>query len=587
MSEAKEIAYPFDAAKFPSCKKGHDYALSVITGEKLANRLERKACERYFRDLEKQETKWPYKFDPEKAERTMFAVQLFSHYKGPLAGTKLSLEGWQAFIYMNVYGWVKKVNGKRRFKRSYTEVPRGNGKSTMTSPACLYMAFMDGESGAEVYSAATTRDQARIVFRDAQFMARKEPKFLARFGVEVHAHNISQLATGSKFEPLSADGDSLDGLNIHFAAIDELHAHKSRDVHDVLETGMGKREQPVMWMITTAGSNLAGICMEVRTYCVKVLDEVADDDSVFAIIFTIDEGDDWKDPKTWEKANPNYGISVMPEHIEALAKKAMATPSAVNGFLTKHLNVWVNSDSPWLNMDHWNACADRTLKLEDFEGQECYDGLDLASKTDIAAKMRVFPRLNEADGKMHYYLFGEYYLPEFAVLNSNNSQYEGWEREGLLTVTPGEVTDFNLIEEGIKEDRDQYDLRDVAFDPWNATQLAQNLVEEGIEMIEFRMTVQNISEPMKEFEGLVRSGRIHHDGNPVLTWMMSNVVCHEDVKGNVFPRKQTKDAKIDGAVAAIMGLARAMFSDNDGGGSAYEDDDFWAQMEEMLNKGQV
>lgn len=580
------VAYPFDADKFPSCKKAHDYAVSLVSGMRVACQQAIQAAARYFADLERSKTNWPFRFDAEKAERTMFAVQLFEHYKGPSAGEKLILEPWQAFIYSQVFGWVNKKTGKRRFKRAYTEVPRGNGKSTMSSPLALYMLSMDGESGAEVYSAATTRDQARIVFRDAQFMARKAEAYRKRFGVEVHAHAISQLRTGSKFEPLSAEGDTLDGLNIHCVVIDELHAHKTRDVHDVLETGLGKRDQSLMWMITTAGSNLAGICMEVRGYVVKILNGSVMDDAVFGIVFTIDEGDDWKDPKSWEKANPNWGVSVMPEHVAQLAKKAMETPSAVAGFLTKHLNVWVNSDNPWLNMDDWNACADRSLKLADFEGEPCFVGLDLATKTDIAAKVRVFPRVLD-NGKTHYYLFGEYYLPEAAVLASKNSQYQGWELEGLLTTTPGEVTDFGMIQEGIMDDQDAFDLREVAFDPWNATQLAQNLVEDGVEMIEFRMTVQNISEPMKEFEALVRSKRIHHDGNPVLTWMMSNVVCHVDNKENVFPKKENRDNKIDGAVASIMGLARAMFSDSDGAGSAYDDDDFWAKMEKMMASGEI
>lgn len=570
--------------EYPLTAKAYAYAEAVLSGERPANKYEKLAVQRFANDLDKAAKGWDYYFSLDAAERVLRCVQNFSHYKGPMAGKKLIMEGWQCFIIANVFGWLKVSNNKRRFKNSYVEVPRGNGKSTMTSPIGLYMLSLDGESGAEVYSAATTRDQARIVFRDAQFMARAEPKFLARFGVEVHAHTISQLRTGSKFEPLSADGKTLDGLNIHAALIDELHAHPSRDVYDVLETGCGKRDQSLMWMITTAGSNLAGICMEVRTYLTKILTGAVEDDATFGIIYTIDEGDDPFILESWIKANPNYGVSVMPHHIEQLAKKAKETPSAINNFLTKHVNVWVNADSPWLDMVAWNKCADTELKLEQFEGEECYVGLDLATKTDIAAKMRCFVRMHPQEQRPHYYLFGEYYLPSAAVYSSKNSQYAGWEIEGLLTVTHGEVNDFSLIEDGVRADRDVFDLREVAFDPWGSTQMAQNLVEDGIEMIEFRMTTANFSEPMKQFDALVREGRIHHDGNPVLTWMMSNVVVHEDANENIFPRKQYKDNKIDGAVASIMALARAMFSEAEGGQSIYDlDGDDWDAIERALD----
>ena len=534
------------------------YTRDVADGRVPACKWVRAACQRQLDDLARQrDPAWPFRFDKAKAERVCRFVELLPHIKGPKAGTAIVLEPWQQFCLTTTFGWVKKRTGRRRFRRVYIEVPRGNAKSTLSSAVGLYALALDGEGGAEVYSAATTRDQARIVFADACQMALRAPEFRAAFGVEVGAHNVNVPATASKFEALSAEANTLDGKNIHLAIVDELHAHPTREVYDVLETGTGKRDQSLLWCITTAGSNRAGICYEQRTYLTKILDGVAADESTFGIIYTADDEDDWTDPATWQKANPNWGVSVQPDVIGQLAAKAMQMPAAQNNFKTKHLNVWVNADHAWMDMRAWDRCADSDLDPATFEGQPCFIGLDLASRTDIAAKVLLFPRTHD-DGVTHYSVFGRYYLPEDAVTDGRNSQYSGWEIDGRLATTPGDVLDFDRVREDILADARAYQVQEIAYDPWQATQLAGQLGAEGATCVEYRPTVANYSEPMKELDALVRAGRLHHDGDPVLGWMVSNVVCHTDAKDNIYPRKERPENKIDGVVALISALGRAL-----------------------------
>jgi phage terminase large subunit-like protein len=311
----------------------------------------------------------------------------------------------------------------------------------------------------------------------------------------------------------------------------------------------------LLWVITTAGSNRAGICYEVRTFVTKLLDGVFEDDTQFGIIYGLDDGDDWTSESALIKANPNWGISVRPEVLVPLQAKAMQLPSAVNNFKTKHLNEWVNADTAWMDMRAWDACGDSSLDIDAFTGQPCWIGLDLASKTDIAALVLVFPHPEVADA---YVVFGKYYLPEDTVAAAGNSQYDGWMRTGRLTVTPGNVIDFGWIEADLLEMASRFEVQAVAFDPFQATQLSTRMLAEGLPMIEVRPTVLNFSEPMKTLEALVLQKKLTHDGDPVLTWMASNVVAHLDVKDNIYPRKERPENKIDGIVALIMALSRAI-----------------------------
>jgi phage terminase large subunit-like protein len=449
------------------------------------------------------------------------------------------------FILTTVFGWVK-PDGKRRFRRAYIEVPRGNAKSTLSSALALYMLAADGEGGAEVYSLATTRDQARIVFGDAQAMARQSAGFRSRFGVGVGAHNLHVLARGSKFEALSAEGSTLDGLNIHFGCIDELHAHKTRTVYDVVETGTGKRDNSLLWVITTAGSNRSGICYEIRTFVTRLLDGVFADDSQFGIVYGLDDGDDWTLEESLIKANPNWGISVRPEVLAAAAGQGHADAERGEQ-LQDQAPQRVGQRGHRVDGHALLGSLRRpALDIESYAGQPCWIGLDLASKTDIAALLLVFAHA-EIDGG--FAVFGRYYLPEDTVHATGNSQYPGWMGSGRLTVTPGNVIDFSWIEADLVDFASRFAIQAVAFDPFQATQLSTRMLAEGLPMIEVRPTVLNFSEPMKTLEALVLQGKLIHDGDPVLGWMASNVVAHLDAKDNIYPRKERPENKIDGIVA--------------------------------------
>lgn len=532
----------------------HEYARGVVAGEIPACLYVRQACQRQLDDLAAPPS--GYHFDPQLAERICRFVELCPHIKGEKAsrGELFVLEPWQVFILSTVFGWVD-GDGNRRFRRVYIEVPRGNGKSAISSTVGLYMLAMDGEAGAEVYSAATSREQARIVFRDAQAMARKMEGFRRRFGIDVTAHSIHQLRSSSSFKSLSSQDNTLDGLNIHLAIVDELHAHRTSGVYDVLETGLGKRPQSLIWAITTAGFNKFGICYQTRDFALKVLSGAIEGEaaeSSFGIVYTIDEGDDPYSEDALRKANPNWGVSVDPKIVTQTAMKARQVASDRVNYLTKHLNVWVDANTALFDTEWWRKCEDRTLDEADFSGDECVMGLDLASKIDIAARVNLYRRM--IDGKAHYYVFPRFYLPQVAIEEERHSMYRGWEMQGDIYATPGETTDFGIIEDEIKADGPGMNLQAVATDPWQAQQMIQNLKRDGMPAEEYRQTVANMSEATKTLDALMREGRIHHPGNAVLNWMIGNVVGHYDAKENVYPRKDMPQNKIDGAIALIMAL---------------------------------
>lgn len=531
------------------------YARDVSTGKIFACKWVKLACKRQTEDLKKYARSGLYEWSKEEAGRICRFIELLTHTKGELAGQRVVLEPWQIFILTTVFGWRRRVDGGRRFRRVYIEVPRGSGKSTLSSGVALYCLLADHEPGAEVYSFATTRDQAKIVFGDAKVMAEHNPALRERFGLQVLANALYVSSTNSTFQAKSAEGSTLDGLNTHLAVVDELHAHKTRAVYDVVETSLGKRRSSLLWCITTAGFDTSGICYEVRTMCTKVLSRLADDETQFAIIYTIDDGDDWSSMEALEKANPNWGVSVRPEVITSLLQKAKTLPSAINNFKTKHLDVWCSARSAWLDMRAWKRCETTGLELSDFEGQPSFIGLDIGSKSDLTVKTYLFPF--EEDGKDKYALFCECWLPSKAIETSTNSQYSGWVRSGYIQETDGAMTDLNVIEDSIREDLSRFDVQAITYDPWQATQLATSLSDEGAPMLECRFTVQNVSDPMKTLEALVIDGRIVHDGNPVMAWMMGNVEARIDAKDNIFPRKERHENKIDGAVAAILALRGA------------------------------
>ncbi|NTZ84373.1 terminase large subunit [Burkholderia metallica] len=538
----------------------NQYIDDVLAGRIVACKWVKLACERQRRDLARAEMgdpEFPYRFDNDAATRICEFIELLPHTKGRWARTRQSikLEPWQAFILTTVFGWLHVDSGLRRFRRAYEEVARKNAKSTKSSGIALYLFAADGEPGAEVYSAATTRDQAKIVFDDARAMALREPDMCAALGVEILQH---QLLTddGSKFLPLSAEGSTLDGLNVHGGVIDELHAHKTRAVFDVIDSGTGARDQSLLWLITTAGSDLTGICYEQRTHVTKILEGVFVDETFFGIIFTLDDGDDWSDPSVWVKANPNLGVSVFVDDMEMACRKAQSMPSAVNNFLTKRLNVWVNADSAWMDMRAWERCADRDMRLDDFVGERCWIGMDLAEKTDFAALVLVFERAGT------FYVFPRFYLNEYAVENGSNSQYSGWERAGHIIVNEGNATDFDLIADDIRRFCGMFDVQEIPFDPAMSRYFATQLVKEGLPLVEIRQAPIFFTQPIIQTENLVLEGKLRFDGNPAMTWMVSNVVVTTSrYNGLKHPTKERPENKIDGPVAMFLALGRAMMGD--------------------------
>ena len=551
------------------CAKAKKYEEDVLSGKIPACTYVRQAIRRQRDDLKRwSKPDSPFYFDQAEGNRVCKFVELLPHTKGALRGQKIKLEPWQCWVLTTIFGWRRRSDNRRRFGRVYIEVPRGNGKSALSSAVALYCLLADREPGAEVYSFATTRDQAGIVFGDAKQMAMMCEPLRKKFGLEVLAKALFVPSTNSTFQAKSAEGSTLDGLNTHFACIDELHAHKTRAVYDVVETSIGKRLNPILWVITTAGFDTAGICYEVRTMVREVLARTVEDETQFGIIYTIDEGDDWKTEAALIKANPNWGVSVMPKMVLPLQLKAITLASAANNFKTKHLDVWCQAGAAWMDMTAWHK-GERVVDLDDFEGRSCVIGLDLGAKNDLTAKVYVFKTEGD-DGRPRYQVFSRLYLPQTAIDKGTVSQYSGWADTGVIQVTGGAMTDLTRIEEELREDLSRFDVQAIAYDPWQATQLANDLSEDGAPMVEYRNTVQNVSEPMKWLEALVQDGRLDHDGNPAMTWMMGNVVAKVDAKDNIFPRKERYESKIDGPVALIYALAMYLSDREDDGGDFSE-----------------
>jgi phage terminase large subunit-like protein len=545
------------AADFVGTAMG--YAQAVVKGKIVACKWVKLACKKHLDELKASRRRvFPYYFDPDAANKVCTFLSLMPHTKGKWARKRetITLEPWQCFAFCVLFGWKIKKNDRRRYRKAYFAVPRKNGKSIIGSGIGLFMFAADGEFGAEVYSGATTEAQAWEVFRPAKQMLERTPQLQQALGAEVWAKALLSPADGSRFEPVI--GKPGDGASPSCAIVDEYHEHDTSELVDTMETGMGAREQPLLLMITTAGFNIAGPCFDQEQDAKKVLDGVLDDPELFALIYTIDDGDDWTSPAVLRKANPNFGISVDEDFLLAQQRQATQSASKQTRFKTKHLNIWCSAKSAWLNMLEWNKCADFGLRPEQFRGERCYITLDLASRSDVCVIMLMFVR--EIEGKQHFYLFGHYYLPEHAIENDpkNSNAYRKWVIEGFLQQHDGAEIDFDLIEEDTLELIAQYGPDEVVFDPFRAAQLEQRLTKRGITAVEVGQTVKNLSLPMKEFESAIKAGRVHHDGNPLLTWMASNVVAKLDAKDNIYPRKEKPEQKIDGPVAAIMGIARAI-----------------------------
>jgi phage terminase large subunit-like protein len=394
-------------------------------------------------------------------------------------------------------------------------------------------------------------------------MVRRSPEMRREWGIGVLTNAIFQEHSASRFVPISSDAKALDGLNVHCAICDEIGSHRTSEVYDALITAMGKRSQPFLLSISTATGNAAGIGKQIWDYGLRVLQQSQTDDRLFAVIYSIDDDDDPWDEATWIKANPGWGRSVQPDAIRAIMRQARNNPAQEGAAKTRHLNVWIGADEALFSTSAWLACADPELRIDAFAGHDCHLAFDGASKTDLAALVAVFPGREQG----HYTAFCRCYLNEAAVLEARNPSYPGWAAEGHLVVTPGNETDYSRIEDDILDWCRRFRVRSFAYDPWASTYLAQRLAEARVNVVEFRSTTQNFSEPTKELDAAMRARRITHDGNGPLTWCIGNVVGHYDARANVYPRRPRPENKIDAAVSLIIGIARCMTDD---GPSVYE-----------------
>jgi phage terminase large subunit-like protein len=569
------------------------YQTDVLSGAQPACKWVRLACERNRRDLDRQRSEaFQYYFDPEAGRRRCLMAEMLPHVKGPKAiiigqdddgrplWNPIVLEPWQCWILTTLFGW-KRLDGRRRFRVALSLIPRKNAKSTLAAIVVLGMLVDDGESGAECYSAATTRDQAKAIAEIAWEMARRSPGFREHFGVRLGSKTTLTLTvpdSGGKFAPLSADANSLDGLNVSLAAIDELHAHRTAAVWNVLDTATGARAQPLIFAITTAGVDIGGVCHQKLAYLEKVLDGVFVDESFFGINYTIDPGDDIRRVDVQRKANPNYGVSVDAEDLARKINASAASPADLNNLLTKHFNVWIRTESSWMSATQWQTCAKPQLAelapadraealLQQYRDCPCWIGVDLAEVRDIAALFALF-----RTGADTYAAVGRFYLPAATIDQSPIAELSGWVREGFIIETPGDQADFARIEDDIIAWSERFpNLKEIDFDRALAAHMQQDLKRRleprmGKDAVErFVVTVpQNVPEmdpAMKMTTRLVLGTKLVHDGNPAMAWMISNVVVERNYKDEIYPRKAGgKDSpnKIDGPVALWTAMSRAM-----------------------------
>lgn len=532
------------------------YIDDVLSNRMIAAQLVKLACKRHVDDL--QCSNFPYEYKPELGARVCKFIELLPHTKGKWAksSTGTKLEPWQKFIICMIFGWVKKSNGKRRFTKARIYVPRKNGKSHFAACLGLYMLACDGEYGAEVYSGATSEKQALEVFNPARQITLRHPKLAPSLGIQINAASLTVESKNCKFAPVI--GNPGDGSSPHCAIVDEYHEHRTSNLLDTMETGMGAREQPLSLVISTAGMNTSGPCREDWQNCEKILRGIDGfaDDSTFAMIFTIDEGDQWDCEESLIKANPNWGVSINSDQILADMRAAQQRASRQSAFKTKHLNLWVSVKEAYYNLTDWQKQSKPEIKREDFVEFPCYLSGDLASKHDLVALMQLFCLPDK-----RYALFGKYYIPRATLDLPENQHYRNWHIDGWLEVAGEEVTDLDNFKEDTLALCKEYNVLEMPSDPNRAWGVFPALEKEGVPIVEYRNTVLMMSEPMKELDALIRSGRIVHNGDPILTWAISNVTAKEDLKSNVYPNKSRNENKIDPVVAAIMAIGRAMTRD--------------------------
>lgn len=527
------------------------WAEQVVGGKVIACNYVVLACKRHLQDLEKG-PKRGLRWSEASAKYAIDFFPFLRHSKGEFGNKAFHLSPWQQFVVGSVWGW-KREDGTRRFRVIWEEIPRKNGKSTKLAGIGLLALVADNEPGAEVYAAATKKDQARIIFDEAKRMVATSPEFSKQ--VRRYKTNLSIDKTGSKFEPLSSDEKTLDGLNPHCVLIDEIHKHKSRAVLDVLDTAMGSRRQPLLWQITTAGDdNPESVYSQEHAYAVKILEGVVQDDNFFAFITTIDKDDAWDDPKAWAKANPNLGVSVKLDDLKRQLTKAKQSPSAQSAFKRLRLNVRGVSTERYIPGSLWAANTGPRFDPDRLKGRPCYGAIDLSSKIDITCWLKLFPPVgNETTWK----IATNFWIPADTVGEKTERdlvQYQRWIDEGWMEPTAGDVIDHGEVRETILKDLKDYQILNVAYDPWNATQLVIELRERGVPAIEFVQGLRSYTAPTKELMNWLLQRKLDHGMNPVLTWMASNLAVQKDKNENLMPTKKHSVGRIDGMTSLIMAI---------------------------------
>ena len=508
-------------------------------------------------------------YDKEAADYAVMFIESLCHTKGTWAGKPFELIDWQEQIIRDIFGTLK-PNGYRQFNTAYVEIPKKMGKSELAAAVALLLTCGDGEERAEVYGCAADRQQASIVFEVAADMIRMCPALNRRCKILSATKRIVYLPTNSFYQVLSAEAYSKHGFNIHGVVFDELHTQPNRKLFDVMTKGSGDaRMQPLYFLITTAGTDTKSICYETHQKAKDILAGRKIDPTFYPVIYGADESDDWTDPKVWKKANPSLGITVGIDKVKAACESAKQNPAEENSFRQLRLNQWVKQAVRWMSMEKWDKCAFVTDE-DDLEGRVCYGGLDLSSTTDITAFVLVFPPMDEDD---KYIILPYFWIPEENMaqrVNRDHVPYDLWERQGFLQTTEGNVVHYGYIEKFIENLGERFNIREIAFDRWGAVQMVQNLEGMGFTVVPFGQGFKDMSTPTKELMKLVLEERIAHGGHPVLRWMMDNVCARTDPAGNVKMDKEKSTEKIDGAVATVMALDRAIRCGNDNGESVYD-----------------
>lgn len=509
-------------------------------------------------------------YDKSAADYAVAFIENLCHTKGTWAGKPFELIDWQEQIIRDLFGTLK-PNGYRQFNTAYIEIPKKQGKSELAAAVALLLTCGDGEERAEVYGCAADRQQAAIVFDVAADMVRMCPALSKRVKILASQKRLIYTPTNSFYQVLSAEAYSKHGFNIHGVVFDELHTQPNRKLFDVMTKGSGDaRMQPLYFLITTAGTDTHSICYETHQKAKDIIEGRKIDPTFYPVIYGADESDDWTDPKVWKKANPSLDITVGIDKVKAACDSAKQNPGEENAFRQLRLNQWVKQAVRWMPMEKWDKCA-FSVDEDELEGRVCYGGLDLSSTTDITAFVLVFPPLDEED---KYIILPYFWIPEDNLtlrVNRDHVPYDVWERHGYLQTTEGNVVHYGFIEQFIERLGERFNIREIAFDRWGAVQMVQNLEGMGFTVVPFGQGFKDMSPPTKELMKLVLEQKIAHGGHPVLRWNMDNIYIRTDPAGNIKADKEKSTEKIDGAVATIMALDRAIRCGNDHGASVYDE----------------